>query len=74
MKIMLNGESTEVPEQATIRQLLEHLQFNPSRVAVEHNREVAPRDRYRSQTLAEGDQIEIVHFIGGGAPIGENVS
>ncbi|MBF0447337.1 MAG: sulfur carrier protein ThiS [Magnetococcales bacterium] len=66
MNIILNGESTQIPEKSTLTQLLEQLQFTPGRVAVEHNLEVAPRDRYSSIELNEGDQVEIVHFIGGG--------
>ncbi|MBF0456224.1 MAG: sulfur carrier protein ThiS [Magnetococcales bacterium] len=67
MNIILNGEPHEVPEQTTLSQLLTQLQFDPSRVAIEHNLEVAPREGYHSVVLAEGDQIEIVHFIGGGS-------
>ncbi|MBF0381463.1 MAG: sulfur carrier protein ThiS [Magnetococcales bacterium] len=67
MQIKLNGESTEIPEKTTISQLLTQLQFTPDRVAVERNLEVAPRESYNTTELGEGDQIEIVHFIGGGA-------
>jgi thiamine biosynthesis protein ThiS len=67
MLIMLNGESTKIPEKTTISQLLTSLEFTPDRVAVERNLEVAPRESYNAVELCEGDQVEIVHFIGGGA-------
>ncbi|MBF0459961.1 MAG: sulfur carrier protein ThiS [Magnetococcales bacterium] len=67
MQIIINGESMEMPPGTTIGQMLERLQFNPGRVAVEHNREVAPRNQYDAIPLADGDQIEVVHFIGGGS-------
>ncbi len=66
MNITLNGESRQIPEKTTIAGLLEQLQFKPERVAVEHNLNVAPRESYGQIELAEGDNIEIVHFIGGG--------
>ncbi|MBF0193331.1 MAG: sulfur carrier protein ThiS [Magnetococcales bacterium] len=67
MQITLNGESTEVPENTTISQLLDRLQFTHDRVAVELNLEVAPRESYNAVELCEGDKVEVVHFIGGGA-------
>ena len=67
MTITLNGESTQTADNRTIFQLLEELGFDPSRVAVEHNLEVAPREQYQSIALSDGDQVEIVHFIGGGS-------
>ncbi len=66
MNITLNGETYDAPGAPTVFQLLEHLSFNPDRVAVERNLEVLPRDRYRETALSEGDRIEVVHFIGGG--------
>ncbi len=66
MKITLNGESREIPAKSTISGLLNHLEFDPKRVAVERNREVVPRDDHERTELADGDDIEVVHFIGGG--------
>ncbi|MBF0420516.1 MAG: sulfur carrier protein ThiS [Magnetococcales bacterium] len=66
MKIILNGESTELDESATIASLLDKLQLDPGRVAVERNLEVARRGTFAEVSLKEGDQVEIVHFIGGG--------
>ena len=67
MKITLNGESRELTARTTIAGLLAQLQLDPGRVAVERNREVAPRDRFEQTELRDGDTIEVVHFIGGGA-------
>jgi len=46
--------------------LLEQLQIRPARVVVERNREIVPRESYETILLAEGDTLEIVHFVGGG--------
>jgi thiamine biosynthesis protein ThiS len=46
--------------------LLEQIGLNPGKVAVERNREIVPRSRYGQTPLAEGDQLEIVQFVGGG--------
>ena len=70
MKITLNGESRELTARTTIAGLLAQLQLDPGRVAVERNREVAPRDRFEQTELHDGDTIEVVHFIGGGAADG----
>jgi len=66
MKITLNGEVKDLAEPTTITGLLQGLKLDPSRVAVERNLEVAKRDRFHEVTLADGDTVEIVHFIGGG--------
>jgi sulfur carrier protein len=66
MRILLNGESAEVPEGLTIAALVAHLGLGPGPVAVERNREVVPRAEHGGTRLEEGDQIEVVHFVGGG--------
>ncbi|MBF0427930.1 MAG: sulfur carrier protein ThiS [Magnetococcales bacterium] len=66
MKIILNGESNELPEAITITGLLEQLQFDAQRVAVERNLEVVPREQFAHTQLLADDSVEIVHFIGGG--------
>jgi sulfur carrier protein len=65
MRITLNGNVTEVPDDLTITTLLAHLGLTGP-VAVERNREVVPRADHAGTRLAEGDQIEVVHFVGGG--------
>ena len=66
MKIVLNGESTEVCEGASIQALVEHLELTGRRIAVEVNEEIVPRSEHASHQLSPGDQVEVVHAIGGG--------
>ena len=66
MKIRLNGDPHELASPLTVTELLEQLGIDPRRVAVEHNLTILKRDRYASTTIAEGDQVEIVNFVGGG--------
>lgn len=65
MKITVNGNTTEVPDGLTVSALITHLALQGP-VAVERNRDVVPRAEHPSTTLRDGDQIEIVHFVGGG--------
>jgi thiamine biosynthesis protein ThiS len=66
MKLKLNGEDKEISDGLSVAGLLEQLQIRPARVVVERNREIVPRDAYDAILLAEGDTLEIVHFVGGG--------
>jgi thiamine biosynthesis protein ThiS len=66
VKIRLNGEAKELPAPLTIQQLLEQLTIDPRRVAVEHNLTIIKRDRQASTVVNEGDEVEIVNFVGGG--------
>ena len=66
MTIQLNGESFEVRGPVSISRLLELLDIDPRRVAVEHNLLVVKRDAYPSTTVHERDLVEIVNFVGGG--------
>ena len=66
MQVMVNGESTDIKSGSTVAELLELLQIARERVAVEVGLEIVPKGQYDSHTLAEGDRIEIVHFVGGG--------
>ncbi len=66
MQVMINGEHRQVPDGLSLRGLLKHLQLNEGRVAVERNREIVARDTWAEVTVLPGDQLEIVHFVGGG--------
>ena len=66
MQITVNGETRQMVDGATVRQLLEELQISQTRVAVEINLDIAPKATYGERTLQDGDRIEIVHFVGGG--------
>lgn len=66
MTIRLNGEPHELAGPMTISDLLARLGIDPRRVAVEHNLRILKRDKYGETPIAEGDEIEIVNFVGGG--------
>jgi thiamine biosynthesis protein ThiS len=68
MKVSINGEGRSLDSVLTLQALVDSLGMKPDRVAVELNREIVPRDQWPSTHLAEGDQLEIVHFVGGGSP------
>ena len=66
MQLQVNGELHDVPDGLTVRGLIEHLGLTEGPVAVEKNREVVPRADHVATPLANGDIVEIVHFVGGG--------
>ena len=66
MRLTVNGEPRDVPDQLTVRGLIEHLGLTEGPVAVERNRLVVPRAEHESTPLTSNDVIEIVHFVGGG--------
>lgn len=66
MRLTVNGETREAPDKATLADLLALLGIDGRRVAVERNREIAPKSLWPQIVLAEGDQLEIVQFVGGG--------
>jgi thiazole synthase len=71
--IRLNGDPHELPGPLTIAELLGRLAVDPRRVAVERNRAVVKRVLYAETTIGEGDEIEIVNFVGGGMPAPSSV-
>ena len=66
MKISLNGEPFEVAGPLTVDRLLAQLEIDPRRVAVEHNVSVLKRTTYETTMINEGDEVEVVNFVGGG--------
>ncbi|MBX3217058.1 MAG: sulfur carrier protein ThiS [Labilithrix sp.] len=66
MKLTINGVVKDVPDELTVRELVVHLGLGGGPVAVEQNREIVPRAEHASRRVADGDAIEIVHFVGGG--------
>lgn len=66
MMLQINGEQRDFPDLPSLSALVEHLGMKGDRVAIELNREIAPRDRWSSTRLHNGDRLEIVHFVGGG--------
>ena len=67
MTITLNGDVFELDAPMLVTQLLDYLKIDARRVAVEHNLTVLKRAAFDSTMVNEGDQIEIVNFVGGGA-------
>ncbi len=66
MRIVVNGQPRELPAGSTVVSLLDALGFDRHLVAVERNREVVTRALHATCALADGDVLEIVHFVGGG--------
>lgn len=70
MLIQINGEPREFSEQQLfLTELIEELSLAPQRIAVEVNKQIVRRDAWGHTTINEGDQIEIVHFVGGGREV-----
>lgn len=68
MVLKINGEARELPDGLTITALVAHLGIKTDRVAVELNQQIVSRSNWDATILKNGDQLEIVHFVGGGAP------
>ena len=66
MHIQLNGEPLELPDGQSVADLLQRLDLIGRRLAVELNRDIVPRSQHATTLLTEGDQVEVVHAIGGG--------
>ena len=66
MKLKINGEEREIADGLTVTALLEELKIRHARVVIERNREIVAREAYGATHLADGDTLEIVHFVGGG--------
>ncbi len=66
MKLWVNGEERAVEAVADVAGLVAALGLDSRKVAVERNLEIVPRSTYAATPVADGDHIEIVHFIGGG--------
>ncbi|MDB5334046.1 MAG: sulfur carrier protein ThiS [Phycisphaerales bacterium] len=65
MHIKVNGEDRDLPEGETIRALVMRYNLTPEKVAVELNRRLLRTEKYDT-ALKEGDEVEIVTFVGGG--------
>lgn len=64
--IEVNGEPRQVPQGASVAELLASIGLAAPKVAVERNLEIVPRSAWASTRLDAGDRLEVVHFIGGG--------
>jgi thiamine biosynthesis protein ThiS len=66
MTIKLNGDPHEIPAPLSISALLQTLEIDARRVAVELNLTVVRKTAYDSSVVNDGDEVEIVNFVGGG--------
>ena len=66
IQIVLNGESTPLPEAMSCAGLIAHLSLAGKRVAIECNGEIVPKSRHAEHMLADGDRLELVVAVGGG--------
>lgn len=66
ISIQLNGELRQIAPGLTLAQLVSDIGLDPAKVAVERNREIVPRSTLAHVSVGDGDQLEIVHFVGGG--------
>jgi len=67
--ITINAEPRAFPDPLTVAELIRTLGKDPSKLAVEVNRDVVPRAHHAVRALAEGDAVEIVTLVGGGSPV-----
>jgi thiamine biosynthesis protein ThiS len=68
VRITLNGDPYDLDQPLSVQELLERLQIDPRRVAVEHNLVIVRRAAFAATLIGDGDQVEIVNFVGGGEP------
>lgn len=66
VEVSINGERRQVPADLSLTELLAWLDIPSDRVAVELNRVIVPKPRWEESRLSGGEEIEIVHFVGGG--------
>lgn len=69
ISIVLNGEKKSLRKGISIRELLEQFKVPPAAVVVEVNEDILRKESYAEVRLKEGDRVELVRFVGGGAPI-----
>lgn len=66
MQVTINGEARSVPDNLSVHELIQHLKLKEDRVAVERNRAIIKRESWSRVQVEEGDELEIVQFVGGG--------
>lgn len=66
LTLTVNGQTHQLAEGLSLKQVLTQLGLDPRKVAVERNLEIAPRSEYDAIQIEAGDRLEIVHFVGGG--------
>jgi thiamine biosynthesis protein ThiS len=66
IEIVINGARRDAPADVSVEGLLRYLGVDPSRVAIERNREIVRKPEWNRTTICSGDELEIVQFVGGG--------
>jgi thiazole synthase len=66
LRIRVNGEHRRVPGGVSVTEMLNEIGIDPARVAVERNLAIVPRSSFGDVCVEDGDDFEIVHFVGGG--------
>jgi thiamine biosynthesis protein ThiS len=66
MNLVINGEPRDFNPPLTLAGLVDLLGMKSDRVAIELNRDIVSRDKWGATSLADGDRLEIVQFVGGG--------
>jgi len=66
VRVTVNDEPRELPDGATVAELVAALGLGPRRIAVELNRDIVPRATWADRRLRDGDVVEVIHFVGGG--------
>jgi sulfur carrier protein len=66
MDLVINGDMRQFAGPLNLNSLIEQLGMKPDRVAIELNRDIVGREKWRETELKDGDHLEIVHFVGGG--------
>ncbi|MCB2096214.1 MAG: sulfur carrier protein ThiS [Parvularculaceae bacterium] len=66
MELKINGENMRFDRPMTVGELIVALGLEPRKLAIERNLEIIPKSAYGQTSLADGDRLEIVHFVGGG--------
>ena len=66
IRVRLNGKDLEIESGLSVHDLVVSLDLNPLLLVVELNREILSREQFGQVQVSEGDQVELVHFVGGG--------
>jgi thiazole synthase len=66
LSVRINGEQRRVASGISVAALIDELGLDAKRVAIERNLEIVPRSTFADVVVEDGDQYEIVHFVGGG--------
>ena len=66
MHLTVNGKPREIEGSPTLLEFLHSFDLNPALIAVEHNAEIVRREAFPEVRLSDGDQLEIIHMVGGG--------